>query len=305
MMQHAAVSISVFSRLANAARSSSQRHWRLVVVAMLALLHVAVVRGVADPWARALLLAHLGLLLLWQPFVRAEQRISPAQGLVLILGVFIVVVRLDWWLLAFWVVVLAGLVGGKVYQHTARWQRRSYLAVFVYLVALLAVVILPEVAPRREIAPEIRRYAEYALPLLFAPIAFFPVEQEAAESTQVIDFFYSVFLMLVLVVVILGSFTLMTLGHTGYIEALASTVTLVGGAVLLIALAWNPRSGFAGLNVFFSRYLFSIRLPMERWLHFLAELSQLEARPERFLSEAVAALARLPWISGLTWRAGP
>jgi len=88
-----------------------------------------------------------------------------------------------------------------------------------------------------------------------------------------------------------------------YIEALASTIMLVGGAVLLVALAWNPRTGFAGLNVFFSRYLFSIGLPMERWLHFLAELSQLETRPERFLSEAVAALARLPWISGLVWRA--
>src|SRR5258708_21825280 len=109
--------------------------------------------------------------------------------------------------------------------------------------------------------------------------------------------------MLVLVVVILGSFTIMTLARMNYIEALAATVMLVGGAVLLVALAWNPRTGFAGLNVFFSRYLFSIGLPMERWLHFLAELSQLETRPERFLSEAVAALARLPWISGLVWRA--
>jgi signal transduction histidine kinase len=304
MMQHTAVPVSVFGRLANAAWALSQRYWRLVVVAMLALLHVAVVRGVADPWARALLLAHLGLLLLWQPFVRGEQHISPAQGLVLILGAFLVMVRLDWWLLAFWVVVLAGLVGGKVYQHSARWQRRCYLVVLVYLVALLTVVILPEIAPRREIAPEIRGFAEYALPLLFVLIALFPAEQEPAESAQIIDFFYSIFLMLVLVVVILGSFTIMSVGRTSYIEALASTVTLVGGAVLLIALAWNPRSGFAGLNVFFSRYLFSIGLPMEKWLHFLAELSQLEARPERFLSEAVAALARLPWIAGVTWRAG-
>ena len=303
MMQHAAVPISSFSRLAAAVLASSQRHWRLVVVAMLALLHIAVVRGVSDPWARALLLAHLGLLLLWQPFVRAEQRVSATQGLVLTLGAFLVMVQLDWWLLAFWVVVLAGLVGGKVYQHSARWQRRCYLAVFVYLVALLAIVILPEIAPRREIAPEIRRYAEYALPLLFVPIAFFPAEPEPAESAQIIDFFYSIFLMLVLVVVILGSFTIMTVARTGYIEALASTVTLIGAAVLLIALAWNPRTGFAGLNVFFSRYLFSIGLPMEKWLHFLAELSQLEAQPERFLSEAVSALARLPWISGIAWRA--
>src|SRR5882724_89252 len=171
MMQYAAVSISVFSRLANAAWALSQRYWRLVVVAMRGLRHGAVVRGVADPWARALLLAHFGLLLLWQPFVRGEQRISPAQGLVLILGAFLVMLRLDWWLLAFWVVVLAGLVGGKVYQHAARWQRRCYLVVFVYLVALLTIVILPEIAPRREIAPEIRRIAEYSLPLLFVLIA--------------------------------------------------------------------------------------------------------------------------------------
>src|SRR5581483_5942742 len=57
-------------------------------------------------------------------------------------------------------------------------------------------------------------------------------------------------------------------------------------------------------DVFVSRYLFSIGLPLEKWLHFLAELSQLEARPGRFLDEAVAALARLPWVAGAGWRAG-
>src|SRR5258708_39327489 len=98
MMQPAALSLSIFTRLANSAWGFSQRYWRLVVVAMLALLHVAVVRGGADPWARAMLLAHLGLLLLWQPFVRAQQRISPTQGLVLVLGAFILMVRLRWWL---------------------------------------------------------------------------------------------------------------------------------------------------------------------------------------------------------------
>ena len=294
----------VFSRLANATRGFSRRYWRLVVVAMLLLLHIAVVRGVADPWARALLLAHLGLLLLWQPFLSVEERVSPAQGVVLCVVAVAVMLWLDWWLLAFWVVVLAGLVGGKVYQQHARWQRRGYLVVLVYLIALLAIVILPEIAPRREIAPEIRRVAEYGLPLLFVIIALFPAERETAEAAQVIDFFYSVFLMLLLVVVILGSFAFMTVRRTSYLDALTYTVFLIGGAVLLIGLAWNPRGGVAGLNVFVSRYLFSIGLPMEKWLHFLAELSQLEARPERFLVEAVAALARLPWVAGAAWRAG-
>src|SRR5688572_23961994 len=166
-MQPGTVPASLLTRLSNTAWSFSQRYWRLVVVAMLALLHVAVFRGVADPWARAMLLAHLGLLLLWQPFLRAEQQVSPMQGFVLMLLAFGVMMALDWWLLALWVVVLTGLVGGKVYQQHARWQRRIYLALFIYLVMLLAVVILPEIAPRREIDVEIRARAEYLLPLAF------------------------------------------------------------------------------------------------------------------------------------------
>ena len=75
-------SLPVSSRLASAIWSLSQRHWRFVVIAMLALLHVAVLRGTADDWARALLLAHLGLLLLWQPFLRGEHQVSAMQGAV-------------------------------------------------------------------------------------------------------------------------------------------------------------------------------------------------------------------------------
>ena len=302
-MQHAALEQAVFSRLANATWSFSQRYWRLVVVAMLLLLHIAVFRGVADPWARALLLAHLGLLLLWQPFLRAEQRVSPTQGLILSLVAFGVMLRLDWWLLAFWVVVIAGLVGGKVYQHHAKWQRRVYLVMLVYLLALLAIAILPEIAPRRDITSDTRRAAEYILPFVFVLIALFPAEPEAAEAAQIIDFFYSVFLMLILVVVILGSFTFMSVTRSSYLESLTYTVFLTAAAVLLVGLAWNPRSG-GGLGVFFARYLFSIGLPVERWLQVLAQLLQAESQPQRFLEQAIVALGELPSVAGVAWRAG-
>ena len=293
----------LLTRVANQAWSFSQRYWRVIVVAMLALLHIAVFRGVADPWARALLLAHLGLLLLWQPFLRGEQRISATQGFILALVASAVMLHLDWWFLAFWVVVLAGLVGGKVYQQHARWQRRAYLMVLAYLLALLAIAILPEIAPRREIDADVRAYAEYVLPLFFVLIALLPSEPDASDAPHIIDFFYSVFVMLVIVVVILGSFTFMSLTRAPYLEALTATIFLTAGGVLLVALAWNPRAG-GGLDVFFSRYLFSIGLPVEKWLHMLAELLQVEARPERFLSEAVAALLRVPWVAGVRWRAG-
>jgi signal transduction histidine kinase len=292
---------SLFARLANSALGISQRYGRFVVIAMLLLLHVAVLRGVADNWARALLLAHLGLILLWQPFLRGQYQVSATQLAFIAFGATAVMLWLNAWLLVFWVCVLAGLIGGKVFSHQARWQRRFYLLVLIYLLALLAIVILPDIAPRKEFSPEMRVVAEFVLPLLFVVMALIPAEPDPPETPQVIDFFYSIFLMLVLGVVILGSFTLMTLGKTDYMEALTYTVFLIAGTVFIIGLAWNPHTGFAGLNVFFSRYLFSIGLPVEKWLYFLAELSRLESRPEMFLTQSIGSLARLPWVSGAEW----
>ena len=289
-------------RLSGAASAYSRRHWRFVVIAMLALLHVVALRGVSDDGARVLLLAHLGLLLLWQPFLQGERQVTLAQALFIALFATVLVLWLNWWLLATWTVVLAGLVGGKVFLHQARWQRRFYLLVFAYLVALLVIIVLPEIAPRREIDPDVRGYAAWGLPELFVLMALTPAEPDPPESVQVIDFFYSIFLMLMLSVVILGSFAFMTLGRTGYLEALTYIVFVIAGILLAIGLAWNPRTGYAGLNVFVSRYLFSIGMPMEKWLQFLAELSHAESRPERFLAEAVAALARMPSVSGAAWK---
>jgi signal transduction histidine kinase len=301
-MQADSQTISAPEGLTGAVRAFSRRHWRFGVIAMLVLLHVVALRGVADFGARALLLAHLGLLLLWQPFVRGERQVTLAQALFIALFAAAVVLYLGWWLLATWTVVLAGLVGGKVYLHQARWQRRFYLLMFVYLLALLVVILLPEIAPSREIDPVVRNYAAWGLPVFFVLMALTPAEPDPPEATQVVDYFYSIFLMLVLGVVILGSFAFMTLGRTSYLQALTYIVFVIAGIVLVIGLAWHPRTGYAGLNVFVSRYLFSIGLPIEKWLQFLAELSHAEARPERFLAESVAALARMPSVAGAAWK---
>jgi signal transduction histidine kinase len=289
-------------RLARAVLDLSERHGRVVLVAMLVLLHFAVLRGTTDVWARALLLAHLGLVLMWQPFVRRQEQVSTAQAVAIGFAGVVVMLWLNGWLLAVWVIALAGIVGGVSYQQYARWQRRAYLLVFAYLLALLVVIILPEIAPRREMSPEIREIAEYGLPLLIVAVMLVPVESDTAQAFQLIDFFYSLFLVLLLTVIVLGSFTFMTLGNKSYLEALTYTVLGVGAGVLLFGLAWNPPGRFAGLSVFFSRYLLSIGLPLERWLYFLAGLSQSQQRPERFLAEGVEGLLRLPWISGAIWR---
>src|SRR5260221_4588368 len=128
-----------------------------------------------------------------------------------------------------------------------------------------------------------------------------PAETDSAETPQVVDFFYAAMIVLLLIVLALGGFAFMTVGKIDYIMALSYSMLIIAGVLLILSFAWNPRAGFGGLSVYFSRYLLSIGLPFERWLYFLAELSQLETKPERFMKEACVGLARLPWVSGGFW----
>ncbi len=275
--------------------------WRLLFVLMMLLLQLSAMRGAADPWSRWLMLAHFGLFILWQPFMRAELRLTASQGAAILAVVAAIVLFLDWWLLALWVSVLAGIVGGKVFLFQTRWLRSFYLLVFAYLVCLLLLWIAPNAFFAGKPPSELEGLAEYGLPVLLLVLLVVPAERDSAETPQIVDFFYTALLFLLLLVLALGSFAFMRLGNLAYPAAVTGSLLLIAGVLLALSLAWNPRAGFAGLSLYFSRYLLSIGLPFEQWLFFLAELSQLETRPERMMKQASAALARLPWVSGGFW----
>ncbi len=278
------------------------RYWRLLFVAMLALLHLTAMRGVEDAWARALMLAHFGLFILWQPFMRGEQSLTPLQLAVIALACVLALFFWNWWLMLLWLGMLAGVVGGKVFLFQARWQRYFHLTVLLYLVALLLIWVFPQLLPGFSQTQELRQLTQYGLPLLFLVLLAMPAKADAGEAPQVVDFFYSALLFMIIALLVLGSFAFMTLGRVNYPVALTYSLLLIAGILLLLGLTWNPRAGFAGLGMLFSRYLLSVGLPFEQWLYFLAELSQSETQPEKFLRQACAGLGRLPWVSGGTWR---
>jgi len=278
------------------------RYWRLLFVAMLVLLHLTAMRGVEDIWARALMLAHFGLFILWQPFMRGEQSLTPLQLAAIALVCVMALFFWNWWLMLLWLCMLAGVVGGKVFLFQARWQRYFYLTVLLYLVSLLLIWVFPQLLPGFSQTQELMQLAQYGLPLLFLVMLALPTETDNGEAPQVVDFFYSAFLFMIIALLVLGSFAFMTLGRVNYPVALTYSLLLIAGILLLLGLAWNPRAGFAGLSMLFSRYLLSVGLPFEKWLSFLAELSQWERQPEKFLQQACAGLGKLPWVSGGTWR---
>jgi len=239
--------------------------------------------------------------MLWQPFMRGERRLTSSQVAAIAAVALGTLYFLNWWLLALWVSVLAGIVGGKVFLFQALWLRRFYLVVLLYLVSLLLVWIVPNSFIRVPLPSEVGLLAQWGLPVLFVVMIAIPAETDTSDTPQVVDFFYAAMIVLLLIALALGSFAFMTVGKIDYITALSFSMLIIAGVLLLLSFAWNPRSGFSGLSVYFSRYLLSIGLPFERWLYFLAELSQLETKPERFMKEASGGLAKLPWVTGGFW----
>jgi hypothetical protein len=282
------------------------RHRRWLLLTLLALLHVVLLLGPADPLARMLFIVHLGLVILWQPIFRTEQELNPvavaAIGTLTGLAAF----GLDWWPVGLWIVLLAGLVGGKVVLSGGPWSKLRHLLALGYLVAALLLLVVPQFVPGAlEPTSPVVVLGRLGLPVAFLIMAFLPAGADATGEDEVIDFVYSIFVFLLLSVLVLGSLALMLLSGRGYVEAILESLLLVGMVLLLLGWLWDPHAGFGGFGTMFARYVLSVGMPVERWLHTLADLAQRQDEPDRFVAEVCSEMTRrLPWVTGGDWSAG-
>ncbi|MBU1425161.1 MAG: sensor histidine kinase [Gammaproteobacteria bacterium] len=277
---------------------------RWLSFAMLAALHLALLLGWQSSLMRPLLLLHLGMFLLWQPLWRGESKLRLSGAAFIIAMIMIAVFWLNWWLLAFWVSGLFALVGGRVFAFHARWQRRYYLLMMAYLLAILLLEIAPHLFGLPTLGEVIDILMSYGLPMLLLVMAFLPVERDQLEGEQAVDFFYILLLFALQLLLLLGSLAFMTLVRIDYLEALLRSIFIIAMMLLALGALWSPRMGFSGIQALFSRYLLTIGTPFELWLKRLAEAAQQEQDPETFLARGTEYLNEMPWMSGLSWVSG-
>lgn len=268
---------------------------------MLALLHGALWVGIDSTWARPLLLAHLGLFMLWQPLWRSEAKLSWGNSIYILVLSLSALFWLNWWVLAFWVSGLFALVGGRVFTFHSRWQRAFYLLLMAYLLAVLLLYVAPHLFGLPEFQEVTNNLLEFGLPLLLFIMAILPLEQDVSDNVQAVDFIYVLLLFTLLILLILGSLAFMTLGQVEYLTALLRTLFLLGAALMVLGVLWSPRMGFSGLQASFSRYVLSIGTPLEEWLKQIALAAQQEQNPATFLERATTYLVEMPSISGISW----
>lgn len=283
---------------------------RWLLLAMLVLLHGTLLFGVESPWARSLLLAHMGLFLIWQPLWRGERELGAVALTLIALAAMAMTYWLNWWVIAFWLIGLFGLVGARVFSFRDRWTRQLYLAVVAYLLAVLLLWVVPHLFAAEATIGVGRVIMNYVLPLLLVAMALLPGSKEQPDEARAVDFIYSLLLFMLLALVVLGSLAFMTLAQLDYPDALLRTLLLIGLLLLALGGLWNPRfspslmrrTGFGGLQAMFSRYLLSVGTPFESWLRQLAEAAQREPDAASYLRRAIALLGGIPWLSGLVWR---
>jgi len=271
---------------------------------MLLSLHLALLSQVNDGlFSRVWLLVHFGLFLIWQPFVSAERELN-VIAVALLLGITAVIMyTLAGWMFVAWIAILIAIMGGKVFTLQAARRSRFYLVAVFYLFSILLAWTVPVSLLGLSTLPEgIRPLAAVVIPLVLIAMVFLPFRPEDEASVQVFDFFYSTFVLQLVVVIVLGSLASMRVTSNQYFPAVLLTVLSFAGALLLLSILWGPRGGFGGLRTYFSRYLMTVGMPFELWMRRIAELSESEISSSRFLASAMAEVATLPWTVGARWK---
>src|SRR3972149_6113780 len=159
----------LLNRLNNTLASTPQ-HWGLGAV--LLTLHAVLISGPVGGWTDALMMVHYGLFLLWQPIWRGEQRLGLVPALLFVAGGAVLLAMLSWWLLAFWMAGLIGLLGGRVFSARARRERIATMVAVGYLLVMLLVWVEPHLLGLTDTLSNAFWLVYFALPVIPVGLLF-------------------------------------------------------------------------------------------------------------------------------------
>jgi signal transduction histidine kinase len=268
---------------------------------MLLMLHGAIAFGLSSTWARGFLLLHFVAFLYWQPLLTNFKTINLHTVTLSIICAGLLIFP-GWWPIAGWIAALIGLIGANATSMRSSRQNWAHTLGLIYLLTVLLAWVMLQIS-HTDTPPSLllnaMRYGLLALPLA---ILLIRPDNNASGSLSAIDLFYGLMLFLLVLVLILGSFTVVAATGLPYLQALMISLFTLASILVLLSWLWNPHAGFSGLGQILSRYLLTVGLPFEQWIAQLAKFADQETDPHQFIRQSVSYLATLPWLSGIGWR---
>ncbi|MDZ7751810.1 MAG: HAMP domain-containing sensor histidine kinase [Gammaproteobacteria bacterium] len=291
------ISLSYFRR-GMFARPREMRE-NLLLGLMLLLLHAALWGDFGSALSRSMMLAHLGLFLIWQPLWRSDRRLDRGTSTVFVLLTVAFVVWLNWWFVFIWMLLLIGLIGGRV-LFVNRRERFVYLTTLVVLICeFLIGCVVPTFDVPTDDFTGILFYYGLMVPALL--VLVLPVHHDPRPRLHSVDFLHAITLSSLTALLALGSLLVMYSTELSYPTALFQNLIFI--ALFLLAISWllDPHPGFSGLSQLWSGYVLNMGTPFEEWLTGLSQLAQRHDAPDAFLKNAMAQFGDLPWVEGTRW----
>src|SRR5579885_595034 len=279
------------------------RRENLLLAGMLLLLHLASQWGFGSAMSTSLMIAHLGMFLLWQPLWQRESHLSGQQGVLFLASIIVFLGTLNWWTLAGWQILLIGLLGGR--PLVSRGDRTVYMLALFMLVCDLLLETVPNLFFVRGLPVLLVAAFHYGLLVIPFLLPFIPLARTVQARAQAVDLFRAVTTALMTALVAVSSLLSMYYSGGNYLTELLRTLLVLAGFLLLISWLLTPRAGPGGLLQLWERSLLNIGTPFEDWLLELASLAQSEPTPAQFLNAGLKALTQLPWCMGVAWREDP
>ena len=279
-------------------------HSQRILALMLLSMHAFLIWGAQAAYLqRAFFLCTYGLFLLWQPVWRSAEKLSKAAITLFIsvglIGFFII----NWWLTALWLAILFGLLGGRVFSDESKATRLVNILAASYLLSMLLLWVVPKLLSASSDLEAARFVITYLTPIM--PLAILFINKKATNNGQlpVLDFFYTLLLMLVAFILVLASYAIGSLNTVNYIQVMFIAIFGLAFVLAAFSLLWQPSTRFSGIELLMSRYLLSIGMPFEKWVKNIAALGEIESTPNGFMQAAMLEMKALPWVTGVNWLA--
>ncbi len=289
-----------FTKINQLLAANSQR----ILALMLLALHAFLIWGDgATQLQRAFFMCHYGLFLMWQPIWRSTEKLTKT-AIVLFLGVgFIAYFYMNWWLSAIWLSILFGLLGGRIFSDDSKSNRIVHILAASYLLTMLLLWVVPKLLSANNDLEAANFVIRYLAPLLPLAILFIRTQAPSAGQLPILDFFYTLLLMMMAFILALSSYAIGTIQAINYVQVLFMTIFGLAFGLIIFSFFWKPNTRFSGIELLMSRYLLSIGMPFEKWVRNIAAMGEIESTPNGFIQAAMHEMTALPWVSGVTWLA--
>ncbi|MEK7991866.1 MAG: ATP-binding protein [Thiotrichaceae bacterium] len=282
---------------------SPQHEHRLLGLVLISL-HLALWVSVHDFALRTLFFIHFSVFLLWQPLW--EKRNPPSlKNIILLSGSAVIfLVYLNLWLITFWQLVLLGLLGGR---DLAKPQDRLinivaiiFICLQFFTVNIPSMFIFGDLAMTKLSFSQLDwlNYCLLAIPALFL---LFPADN-SAEHRYHIDFFHGLIVTLILIIVGLGSLTMMYHQGNSYPLAIFQMSFATTFFIFTVSWLWVIFENKTSIDELWTRHLLNIGSSFELWLENLAQPQNYKGlTPREYLESALEKLTTLPWVQGISW----